>query len=65
MSVCKLQFAVSVCSQPGADTLFKYGHWHPGHSSFLDKCGYIKIFTHYTHMIDRHIQFQRIACQTK
>lgn len=34
---------LSVCSLPAADALFKYGHWHAGHSFFLANCGYIKL----------------------
>lgn len=37
-----------VRGRPVANTLFKYGHWHSGHS-FLDNCDYKKLPPTHTH----------------
>lgn len=37
-----------VRSRPVANTLFKYGHWHSGHS-FLDNCDYKKLSLSHTY----------------
>lgn len=41
-------YNASVRRRPVANTLFKYGHWHSGHS-FLDNCDYKKLPPTHTH----------------
>lgn len=49
-----------VRSRSGANTLFKYGHWHSGHS-FLDNCDYKKLPPN-THTHTRRKSYIPLVC---